>query len=120
MSHITFLALRRGLCKRCPRCGEGRVLTGYLETVPACPVCAAPLGHLRADDMPPWLTILVTGHLLAPFIIAISRHTDWSTGQQLALWLPITLALIFMLLPRAKGVTLALLWGMEQPSPAKE
>jgi len=120
MSNITSQAVLRGLRGKCPNCGQGRILQGYLKTVPNCANCGVQLGHLRADDMPPWFTIIITGHLMAPMIMAVNRHTEMSSNQQIALWVPLAMLLVYLLLPRAKGVTLALLWGIQQPSPEQD
>ena len=34
--------LARGLLKRCPRCGEGRIFKGFFELPSHCPHCAYP------------------------------------------------------------------------------
>ncbi|HUP87054.1 MAG TPA: DUF983 domain-containing protein [Acidimicrobiales bacterium] len=33
------LMLLRGLCKRCPRCGGGKLFRGWLQMKPLCPRC---------------------------------------------------------------------------------
>jgi uncharacterized protein (DUF983 family) len=37
-SNLISTALRRGLCKRCPHCGEGRLFSGW-DLLKRCPVC---------------------------------------------------------------------------------
>ena len=66
-------ALRRGIARRCPACGEGPVLAGYLRRLPSCNVCGEDLSHIRADDGPAWATLIVVGHLLAPLMIILGR-----------------------------------------------
>lgn len=104
-------ALLRGFRRRCPACGEGHILEGYLKVRPACPVCGEDLSHQRADDGPAYLTILIVGHLMAPLILwaFISFRPD-----------PVVLAAVFSvgciaaslyLLPRLKGMLVALQWA---------
>ena len=57
-------ALWRGWRRKCPRCGEGPLLTSYLKVRPTCPACGQELHHHRADDGPAYLTILIVGHLM--------------------------------------------------------
>ena len=57
-----FSAVLRGLRGRCPHCGQGHLFRAYLKPVDACSVCHEPLKHIRADDGPAWLTILIVGH----------------------------------------------------------
>jgi uncharacterized protein (DUF983 family) len=39
--------------------------------VPQCPACGQDWRGHRADDFPPYLAILVTGHVMAPVLIAL-------------------------------------------------
>lgn len=57
-------AIVRGARCRCPACGEGHLFTGFLKTHPACESCGERLDHHRADDLPAYLNILVTGHVV--------------------------------------------------------
>lgn len=43
-------ALWRGWRRRCPCCGAGPMLKGYLTVRDVCPVCNEELYHQRADD----------------------------------------------------------------------
>ena len=51
----------RGLRQCCPACGRGKLFRTYLKQVDTCEVCGAPLGDIRADDGPAWLTVLTLG-----------------------------------------------------------
>ncbi|MDZ4136398.1 MAG: DUF983 domain-containing protein, partial [Paracoccaceae bacterium] len=62
-------ALMRGWRLRCPNCGSGPLLRGYLKVRDTCPVCGEALHHQRADDGPAYLTILVVGHVMAPMLL---------------------------------------------------
>jgi uncharacterized protein (DUF983 family) len=37
--------------------------------------CGEAYGHFRADDAPPWLTILVVGHITIPIILALEQNS---------------------------------------------
>jgi uncharacterized protein (DUF983 family) len=88
-----------------------RKLLKFAET---CPHCGAALGEIRADDMPAWLTILVTGHIVVPIMLVALRFgaPDW-----LALWgtIVLALALVAALLPSFKGAIGGLLWSLKMP-----
>lgn len=95
---------------RCPNCGKGKLFSGYLKQVDQCASCGEKFGHIRADDGPAWLTILIVGHILAPFILMVLPGITWPDW---AITLAITglmLTLTFLILPRAKGVFIALIW----------
>ena len=102
----------RGVQHRCPNCGVGALYQSYLRPVAHCAACGASIGHIRADDFPPWLTIILVGHLLVPFAL-LSQHVDIPAAWQLAFWLPATLILTLLLLPRCKGGIIGLMWALE-------
>ena len=64
----TWPAVRKGWRRKCPNCGSGPMLRGYLKVRDTCPVCREELHHHRADDGPAYLTILIVGHLMAPLL----------------------------------------------------
>lgn len=107
-----FRALMRGFRCRCPNCGSGPLFRGYLKPVLACAVCGEDLSHQRADDAPPYFTMVLVGHLVVPVMLAVSLAVDWSTTTHLALWLPLTLGLTLALLRPVKGATIALQWAL--------
>jgi uncharacterized protein (DUF983 family) len=109
----TLNALIRGALGRCPHCGQGRLLHHYLKVVDRCSKCGEPYGHFRADDAPPWLTILIVGHLTVPIILALEQSVELTLWIELAIYLPLIVLLTLTLLPRCKGVILALLWAMK-------
>lgn len=104
-------AMLRGWRLRCPNCGAGPLLRGYLSVRDACPVCGEVFHHHRADDGPAYLTILIVGHLLAP-VMLISFTTWRPEPLVLAGFLSLgTVALSLYLLPRIKGALIALQWA---------
>ena len=70
-------AMLRGWRCRCPNCGTGPMLRGYLKVRDTCPVCGEDFHHQRADDGPAYLTILIVGHLMAPLILWLAGGILW-------------------------------------------
>ena len=104
-------ALRRGWARKCPACGEGALMDGYLTVRHVCPACGTELHHHRADDGPAWATILITGHLMAPLMLAVFIALR-PEGWQMALgFSTVFVALSLYLLPRLKGLFVALQWA---------
>lgn len=104
-------AMLRGWKRRCPKCGNGHMLKGYLQVRDHCPVCNEELHHHRADDGPAYLTILIVGHLLAPIMLTLFtmyRPDPLVLGTTLSIG---TVALSLYLLPRLKGALVALQWA---------
>lgn len=87
------------------------MMNGYLEVRHSCPVCGTELHHHRADDGPAWATILITGHLMAPLLLFVAIELR-PPGWQMALgFSAVFVALSLYLLPRLKGVFVALQWA---------
>jgi uncharacterized protein (DUF983 family) len=113
-------AMWRGLRGRCPACGEGRLFARYLKQVAACPSCGVPLGHLRSDDAAPWLTILVVGHIVVPLMLSVERYSQWPEWVAMIVWPFFALALALVVLPRAKGLLLSIIWATRAPGSERE
>jgi uncharacterized protein (DUF983 family) len=109
------LALRRGLMGRCPSCGKTRLFTSYLKQMQTCPNCGAEFGRIRADDAAPWATIIVVGHVFLPLIFFVNLETIMTFWAGVFAWAALFSALSLALLPRAKGMFIALLWVTRAP-----
>jgi uncharacterized protein (DUF983 family) len=106
-------AILRGLGQHCPSCGQSRLFTGYLTLNGKCPVCGIDFQRYRADDAPAYFTIVIVGHIVVPLLLLLERTYSPSTLFQLALWLPLSLALTLAILPRAKGALIGINWATE-------
>jgi uncharacterized protein (DUF983 family) len=104
-----LVALGRGLTGRCPSCGKGRIFDGFLRVVPHCASCHAPLGLLRADDAPPYFTILIVGHIVIPAMLIMQRMSDPPTWLLSVIFVPLTIVLAVGLLRPVKGATVGLM-----------
>lgn len=102
-------ALGRGLRRQCPFCGEASAFTGYLAVAESCGHCGASLGKIRADDAPPYFTIVIVGHIIIPLMLLAEQLYGWSTALHALLWLPLTAVLTLGFLPYVKGATLGLM-----------
>ena len=108
-------AIRRAVLGRCPNCGKGALYKSYLKQVDRCPVCGESYGQIHADDGPPWLTILLVGHVIVPLIFVVNDLTVWPLWVAMSVWPALTALLALAVLPRAKGVFLAILWKTRAP-----
>jgi len=109
--HSIATSILRGFCARCPNCGAGALFRRYLKPVATCARCGEPFGEIRADDFPPYLTILIVGHVVVPLILLAQRF-GWSMDVQIAVWPAVTLAFTLALLPRCKGAIIGLMWSL--------
>jgi len=102
-------AMGRGLMGRCPACGKGRLFDGFLRVVAQCSNCRAPLGLARADDAPPYFTILIVGHIVIPAMLIMQKMSDPPTWLLSVIFVPLTIILAVGLLRPVKGATVGLM-----------
>jgi len=100
----------RGLRGKCPRCDQGRLFRKWLKPLDRCPVCSLDLSPQRADDFPAYIAILVTGHALAPLIIALSLDYALGPLAMLAILVPLALVMMLGMLQPAKGLVISAQW----------
>lgn len=113
--------IMRGLQCRCPQCGAGKLFNGYLRLVDSCTHCGTVLGTARADDAPPYFTIVVVGHIIVPLLLWMERAYEPSLWLMAAIFLPLTAVLTLGLLRPIKGATVGVMntFGLiERPTDA--
>src|ERR1700721_2236507 len=76
-----WLSIRRGLAMRCPNWGKGKMFRAYLKVNDTCPNCGEELFHHRADDAPPYFTILIVGHVIGAAMLTVEE-----TAPDLPIW----------------------------------
>jgi uncharacterized protein (DUF983 family) len=106
----TFATIVRGLRRRCPRCGEGRMFAGYLSVREACEVCSMPFEPLRSDDAPPYFTLLIVGHVVVGLYLLLWPYIPFPEWVQALIWCTLTLVLSLVLLPFVKGGVMAVIF----------
>jgi uncharacterized protein (DUF983 family) len=104
--------VRRGLAGRCPACGQGRLFGRFLKVNDACRSCGAELHHHRADDLPPYLVILIVAHLVGWGILTVETRFEVPLWLHLAVWPALTVMLSLLLLQPVKGAVVGLQYGL--------
>lgn len=105
-------AMRRGALGACPACGKGRLFARMLDTRPSCDHCGEELHHHRADDLPTYLNIFVTGHVVVGLMMVLMD------AELLSLW-PLTivtsavaLVVAIALMRPLKGMVVGVQWAL--------
>lgn len=97
-----------GLKGRCPRCGEGRLFSGFLTVGKRCGSCGLDYSFADAGDGPAVFVILLIGFL----VVGLALWLEVSYGPPLwlhfLLWIPLTLVLCLTALRLIKGVLITL------------
>ena len=95
-----WTAILRGIRGHCPRCDARQLFPRFLRPTVLCPGCGQDWTLHRADDFPPYVSIILTGHIMAPVLIEVgsSNLPLWAclflAGHLLVMgysgWLPIS------------------------------
>jgi uncharacterized protein (DUF983 family) len=106
-------AIRKGIAGHCPACGIGRIFRAYLKVNDTCPTCGEELYHQRADDAPPYMTIVVVGHIVVGLLVVTEEYwPDAPLWLHVAIWPALALTLSLWLLPIMKGALIAYQWAL--------
>jgi uncharacterized protein (DUF983 family) len=95
--------LSAALRRRCPRCGEGRLFSGYLKVADRCESCGLDLRRQDTGDGPAVFVILVVGFIIVGLALVVEVRYTPPYWLHLALWLPLTVGLALVLLPPLKA-----------------
>jgi uncharacterized protein (DUF983 family) len=107
-SHPPIPAISTGLRGRCPRCGDGRLFSGFLRVAPRCEGCALDYSFVDSGDGPAVFVALFGGFIVlgaALWTEIVYRPPIW---VHMAVFLPLTLIVCLGLLRPLKGVLIAL------------
>jgi len=104
----TPLPIGRGLRGRCPRCGEGKLFSGFLTLRPACEHCGLDYGFADAGDGPAVFVILIGGFIVVFAALATEIVYQPPYWVHAALWLPLILIVTLTPLRLIKGLLIVL------------
>ncbi len=97
-----------GVLGRCPRCGSGKLYSGFLTLAPKCTSCDLDYAFIDAGDGPAVFVILLVGFI----VMALALYTEVKFRPpiwlHMTLWLPLVVALSLGLLRPIKGALVAL------------
>lgn len=107
----TEAALRgaRGLC---PSCARQPLFWRFLKPIELCTSCGQDWTPQQADDFPAYLSILITGHIMAPIIIALIVYAALPEWGLTLVILPMAIFLLSVILQPAKGAVIATQWWL--------
>lgn len=93
-----------GLVCRCPRCGKGKLFSGYLKLADACDQCGLDYDFADSGDGPAVFVIFLVAPLVILLALVVGSLVTIQPWMHLVLWLPTTVILSVLLLPPFKGV----------------
>ena len=104
-------AMINGAKQKCPCCGQGRLFRSFLKTNHACEVCSLEFHHHRADDAPPYFTIVIVGHFIVSAILTLEVAVKPPLWLHMLIWIPLSIVFSLILLGPIKGAIVGLQWS---------
>ncbi len=89
------------------------MFSGYLSVNDVCAQCGLEFHHHRADDMHPWITIVIVGHVVVPLMLTAATQWHWPDWLNMVFWPLLVVVLSMAILPFAKGFVIALQWALK-------
>jgi uncharacterized protein (DUF983 family) len=80
--------LRAGLACRCPRCGRGKLFSGFLTVAGCCPVCGLDFNEIDSGDGPAVFVVFVVGIVVVAGALWVEVKYQPPYWVHAALWLP--------------------------------
>ena len=97
-----------GLAGRCPRCGQGKLFSGFLKVADRCSVCGLDLSKADSADGPAFFIMLLVPALIIPIAMWVEFSYMPPFWLHALLWTPLIIGLSVALLRPLKGVMVAL------------
>ena len=105
--------LQTGIAGRCPRCGEGRLFSGYLETADCCTVCGLDFKFIDSGDGPAVFVILIVGFLVVGLALMMEVLWQPALWLQMLILVPLTIGLSLGMIRPLKSVLIARQYQMK-------
>ena len=100
--------LSTGLRCRCPRCGQGKLFSGFLDTAPACTVCGLDYKFIDAGDGPAVFVILIVGFIVVGAALVVEVKYQPPMWVHMSIWMPLIMFLSLGMLRPLKALLIAL------------
>jgi uncharacterized protein (DUF983 family) len=97
-----------GLTCRCPRCGKGRLFSGYLRVADRCSVCGLDYSFVDAGDGPAVFIMLIVGFIVTGAALIVEIEYAPPYWVHAALWIPLGVGLPLLILRPFKATLIAL------------
>jgi uncharacterized protein (DUF983 family) len=96
-----------GMRGRCPRCGEGRLFSGFLGVQPRCQACGLDFSFIDSGDGPAVFIIMIVGFIVVGLALYVEFTFAPPFWVHALLWVPLILGLSIGLLRPLKGFLIA-------------
>ena len=97
-----------GLACRCPRCGKGKMFSGFLGLKARCEACGLDYAFIDAGDGPAVFVIFLAGFIVVGAALIVEMAYQPPFWVHAALWGPLILVTTLGPLRPMKGLMIAL------------
>lgn len=98
----------RGLACKCPRCGEGKLYSGFLTLRSNCEACGLDYAFIDAGDGPAIFIIMIAGFIVVGAALVVEIKYQPPFWVHAALWGPLILATTLLPLRSMKALLIDL------------
>lgn len=105
-------SIKRGILSRCPACGNGHLFRAWLKPVDECASCGADMHHQRSDDLPPYISITILGHVAVGGFMMTDTVFLVPMWVHFAIWVPMTVLVALLTIQPIKGGVIGWQWAL--------
>jgi len=98
----------RGLACRCPRCGRGKLFTGFLTLRRRCEACELDYAFIDTGDGPAIFIMMIAGAIVVGAALIVEVKYQPPYWVHAVLWLPLILVTTLLPLRAMKSLLIAL------------
>jgi uncharacterized protein (DUF983 family) len=98
----------RGLACRCPRCGRGKLFSGFLTLAPRCAACGLDYTVIDTGEGPAIFILMLAGAIVVTCALIVEVKYQPPFWLHAVLWLPLILATTLLPLRSMKALLIAL------------
>jgi len=105
---ILSQTILRGLACRCPRCGRGKLFSGFLTLRHRCEACELDYAFIDTGDGPAIFIMMIAGAIVVAAALIVEVKYQPPFWVHAALWLPLILVTTLLPLRAMKSLLIAL------------
>lgn len=106
-------SIKRGMLSRCPCCGKGHLFKAWLKPVDECSVCGEEMHHQRSDDLPPYISVTLLGHIAVGGFMMTDLVLMVPMWVHFSIWVPIIILAALITIQPIKGGVIGLQWALK-------
>ncbi len=100
--------IKAGLGCRCPRCGKGKLYSGFLGFAEECENCGLDYSMFDAGDGPAVFIILILGFIIVGFALVVEVKFHPPLWLHALIWGPLIIGGSIAMLRPMKGIMVAM------------